>query len=180
MAFMDIFNFLSTNQPSIALNIVASLVVFLLTIIIGRLLGRLLHKVLNDLELDSILAHKLELGIPAEKWAGSILSSLIYVAGIVWAIRIIGIPLSFFQWVLMGVIILILGLVIISLKDIFLDFFGFLVLRRKNSLEIGDQVRIGELKGIVVRVGFRETQISSRGDQRIFVPNRLLVKAIAV
>ena len=82
-----------------------------------------------------------------------------------------------FRIVILAVVIIILGLLLLWLKEAITNGVSRIILARRHNLEVGDQVRIGELKGTVVKVGLFETQLESRGDQRIFVPNKLLVNA---
>lgn len=177
MIIDDILNILNVNQPGLVLKIIAAVVIVLLSIVIGRLLGKLVHKVLHELELDILLSRHFEFGLPAERWGSSLISFGVYVFGFVWALNLLGITTTLFRIVILAMVIIILGLILLWVKEAVTNSISRIILAHRHNLEVGDQVRIGELRGKVVKVGLFETQLESRGDQRIFVPNKLLVNA---
>jgi small-conductance mechanosensitive channel/CRP-like cAMP-binding protein len=63
-----------------------------------------------------------------------------------------------------------------SLQDTFGNIMGGLALQMDNSIEVGDWVKVGDLRGQVREIRWRYTSIETRNWETVFIPNAQLMR----
>lgn len=164
---MNEFEFLSTDWPMIKhWLIIAGLAlgVFLLFLFIARksktfLRSRLIKKMDDDL-LANFLA--------------GIFSTIVILAGLLIVFRIIGLT-GVVSGLLAGAGIsaFIIGF---ALKDIGENFLAGLILAFKRPFRVGDIVDISGIRGQVLTLNLRDTQIKTGDGKDVFIPNGIILK----
>jgi small-conductance mechanosensitive channel/CRP-like cAMP-binding protein len=71
---------------------------------------------------------------------------------------------------------LITAVVALSLQDTLGNILGGLALQLDRSIQVGDWIRLDQLTGRVVEIGWRQTSIETNDWETIVVPNSVLVK----
>ena len=59
-----------------------------------------------------------------------------------------------------------------ALQDVLSNMFAGIILLVQHPFTIGDQIRVGELEGMVENVRVRDTQVLTYAGERVFIPNR--------
>jgi small conductance mechanosensitive channel len=59
-----------------------------------------------------------------------------------------------------------------ALQDVLSNLFAGVILLVQHPFTIGDQIRVGELEGMVENVRVRDTQVLTYAGERVFIPNR--------
>jgi small-conductance mechanosensitive channel/CRP-like cAMP-binding protein len=71
---------------------------------------------------------------------------------------------------------LITGVLAFALKDSLENIFGGVVLQLDRSIRVGDWVKIDDLGGRVVEIGWRHTAVETRNRETLVIPNGYLMK----
>ncbi len=95
-------------------------------------------------------------------------SGIIIAMGVVLALSILGMSLSA-ALATIGLASVGIGF---AMQDILSNFFAGIILLLQHPFTIGDQVRLGDLEGVVENIRVRDTQILTYGGERIFIPNK--------
>lgn len=68
------------------------------------------------------------------------------------------------------------GVLAFALKDSLENIFGGVILQLDNSIRVGDWVKVDDLGGRVVEIGWRHTAVETRNRETVVVPNGYLMK----
>ncbi len=68
------------------------------------------------------------------------------------------------------------AIIAFSMQDTLGNILGGVALQLDDSIDIGDWVKVDDMTGIVVQVGWRSTQLRTRNGEIVVVPNGLLMK----
>ena len=119
------------------------------------------------------LTKKMDDDLLANFLAG-IFASLVFVAGLMIILRIIGLT-GVVSGILAGAGIsaFIIGF---ALKDIGENFLAGILLAFKRPFKIGDIVDVGGIRGQVLSLNLRDTQIKTLDGKDVFIPNSILIK----
>jgi len=143
-------------------DLAMNLLVIGLMIVAGRNLPGLLEiTLLQPLKID-----------PGMRYAISRISHyVIYGAGTVIALQVIGLGWGDIQWLVaaMGV-----GLGF-GLQEIFANFISGLMILFERPIRIGDAVTVGDVSGIVTRIRMRATTITDWDNKELLIPNKSFV-----
>ncbi len=143
-------------------DLLVDLLVILLTVVAARNLPGLLEiALLQPLRLD-----------PGSRYAFSrILNYMIYGAGALIALKVLGIRWDDIQWLVaaMGV-----GLGF-GLQEIFANFISGLMILFERPIRIGDTVTVGNVSGTVSRIRMRATTITDWDNKELVVPNKSFI-----
>jgi small conductance mechanosensitive channel len=153
------YNKLVSVTPKFLLAIIIIVLVWLLAARVKMFADKRLRKRMHDPLLATFIANMLK--------------ALLIVAGIFIMFRIIGLT-SMASSILAGAGIsaFIIGF---ALKDIGENFLAGILLAFKRPFTIGDIIESNSVKGKVIALNLRDTQIKSEGKD-IFIPNALLIK----
>ena len=100
-----------------------------------------------------------------------LLSYVIYFIAVVFALRYIGIDLTI---LLAGAAFLLVG-VGIALQQVFSDFFSGIVILFERSVEVGDVLDFGTMRGTVKKIGLRASIIETIEQKDVIMPNSKMV-----
>lgn len=164
---MNELEFLSTDWPTIKHWLIIggiALATFLIFLFLARksrtLLSRRLIKRMDDDLLANFLA--------------GIFGSIVILIGLLVVFRIIGLT-GVISGMLAGAGIsaFIIGF---ALKDIGENFLAGIILAFKRPFKIGDIVDISGIRGQVLSLNLRDTQIKTLDGKDVFIPNSILIK----
>ncbi|WP_339698513.1 mechanosensitive ion channel family protein [Algoriphagus aquimarinus] len=164
---MEELEFLSTDWPTVKHWLIIggiSLVTFLIFLFLARksrtLLSRRLIKRMDDDLLANFLA--------------GVFGSIVILIGLLFVFRIIGLT-GVISGMLAGAGIsaFIIGF---ALKDIGENFLAGIILAFKRPFRVGDIVDINGMRGQVLMLNLRDTQIKTGDGKDVFIPNGLILK----
>ncbi|MEB2778869.1 mechanosensitive ion channel family protein [Algoriphagus sp. C2-6-M1] len=164
---MEELEFLSTDWPTVKHWLIIggiSLVTFLIFLFLARksrtLLSRRLIKRMDDDLLANFLA--------------GIFGSIVILIGLLVVFRIIGLT-GVISGMLAGAGIsaFIIGF---ALKDIGENFLAGIILAFKRPFRVGDIVDINGMRGQVLMLNLRDTQIKTADGKDVFIPNGIILK----
>ena len=162
----------------IGVKLLAVIVVLLIGVVLARIISKLLAKILKEIELDSTLRKEVKLKMNLEKFISGIVIYVVYIIIGIIALGQLGITTSGFyiiSAILVGMIIIFLGL---ATKDFIPSITAGYLLKKKGILKIGDVINLKGVKGEIIKIGLIETEIKTKKDERIMVPNSVLRKEI--
>lgn len=164
---MDEFNNLSPSWATLQKWLViagVALAIFLLFVFFARKSKRFLRVRLVKQMDDSLLANFL----------AGIFSTLIILIGLLIVLRVIGLT-GIVSGLLAGAGIsaFIIGF---ALKDIGENFLAGIILAFKRPFRVGDIVDIGGIRGKVLAMNLRDTQIKTGDGKDVFIPNGMILK----
>ncbi len=96
---------------------------------------------------------------------------VIYIAGILTALQSLSIELSVL-WAGSAALLVGIGL---GLQETFKDFVSGLIILFEGTVEVGDIIQVDGLVAIVREIGFRTSQVETRDEISILIPNSKLV-----
>ncbi|UZD21542.1 mechanosensitive ion channel family protein [Algoriphagus halophytocola] len=164
---MDEFINLSSSWPTIQRWLLiggVALAIFLLFVFFARKSKRFLRVRLVRRMDDSLLANFL----------AGIFSTLIILIGLLIVLRVIGLT-GIVSGLLAGAGIsaFIIGF---ALKDIGENFLAGIILAFKRPFRVGDIVDIGGIRGTVLAMNLRDTQVKTADGKDVFIPNGMILK----
>lgn len=164
---MEELSFLSTDWPTVKNALIIggiALGAFLVFVFLARksrtVLSRRLVKRMDDDLLANFLAN--------------IFGAIVILIGLLVVFRIIGLT-GVISGLLAGAGIsaFVIGF---ALKDIGENFLAGIVLAFKRPFQVGDIVDVSGIKGQVLTLNLRDTQLKTGDGQDIFIPNALIIK----
>jgi small conductance mechanosensitive channel len=164
--FNDIINYIE-NYYYAAVKITPKLILAIIVFIIAWFIASKVHQFsgnrLRKRMRDPLLAN----------FIARLFKSILLIIGVLCVLRIIGLT-GIAQTLLAsaGISAFIIGF---ALKDIGENFLAGILLAFKRPFKIGDMVETNGVKGKVMALNLRDTQIMSDGKD-IFIPNALLIK----
>ncbi|GAA0877407.1 hypothetical protein GCM10009119_03750 [Algoriphagus jejuensis] len=164
---MEELEFLSTDWPTVKKWLVIggiAIATFLLFLFLARKSKALLSKKLVKQMDDGLLANFL----------ANIFGATVILFGMLVVFRIIGLT-GVISGLLAGAGIsaFIIGF---ALKDIGENFLAGIILAFKRPFRVGDIVDVSGIKGQVLTLNLRDTQLKTGDGQDIFIPNALIIK----
>ena len=164
---MKELEFLSTDWPTIKHWLIIggiALATFLIFLFLARKSRTLLSKRLIKKMDDDLLANFL----------AGIFGSLVILVGLLFVFRIIGLT-GVISGMLAGAGIsaFIIGF---ALKDIGENFLAGIILAFKRPFRVGDIVDISGIRGQVLTLNLRDTQIKTGDGKDVFIPNGIILK----
>jgi len=143
-----------------------NVIIFFLTLWIAVLLSRIIQTVLEE---DVLPSFKMSKGLP--KTISQIVKYGLLTIGVLIAFAAAGIELSSLS-ILLGALGVGIGF---GLQDVMNNFISGLILLFERPVRIGDAVKVGELEGVVVRIGIRSSIIQTFDRAEVIVPNGQLI-----
>jgi small-conductance mechanosensitive channel len=164
---MEEFEFLSMDWPTVKNGLIiggVALAAFLLFLFLSKKLKTILNRRLVKRMDDDLLANFL----------ANIFGAIVLLIGLLVVFRIIGLT-GVISGLLAGAGIsaFIIGF---ALKDIGENFLAGIILAFKRPFRVGDIVDVSGIKGQVLTLNLRDTQLKTGDGQDIFIPNALIIK----
>lgn len=156
------------------LRIVTSLILLFIGLIIGILARKMCYKLLEFAELNSAL-RKANIVADAETFLSATLMYFIYAITVIMVLRNLGIASAIFYFILGLVITLIVLSSIVSLKNFIPNLRGWLYLRKQQLAKPGKTLSINGIGGEVQRIGYLETEIKTKNQDILHIPNAFFV-----
>ncbi len=158
-------------------NIIGAVVILLLGLGLGVLVKKMLLRLLKEIELNRIMA-RVDVTYNLERGIATFSSYLIYLVTFVLFLDLLKIK-SVVLYLVVGAILMVVVLTcIVGLKDIVPNLIGWFYLQRKSPIiKEGKYLEIKEISGIVERIGYLETEISTEKGDVLYVPNALFLKS---
>ncbi|HLC51931.1 MAG TPA: mechanosensitive ion channel domain-containing protein [Candidatus Nanoarchaeia archaeon] len=157
-------------------SIVAGIGILLIGFALGMLAKKLIYRILKEIELNKIM-NKVGVTYDLEKWVSAIISYLIYLITIVFALNQLGITSIVLYIVVGGLMMLAILTLLVGLKDVIPNFVAWILLQRKGRVIEGHHINVREIAGQVEKFGFLETEIRTENGDLLYVPNSLFLKS---
>lgn len=152
--FVEIWQKMVLLGPKWAVAIAIMLVTWACARLVRRTVQRIVSKTSTQGHVDILISR--------------VVSGVIIALGAVLALSILGMSLSA-ALATIGLASVGIGF---ALQDILSNLFAGIILLLQHPFTIGDQVRLGDLEGVVENIRVRDTQILTYGGERIFIPNK--------
>ena len=157
-------------------TIILSTIILLVGFILGILAKKFIYRILKEIELNTILK-VIVIHSDLEKWISSIISYLIYFITIIFFLEQLQIASVVLYLIAGGILTLLILTFIVGIKDIIPNFVAWMVLQRKQHLKVGMKIEIKEIAGEIEKIGCLETEIRTKHDDILYVPNSLFMKS---
>jgi len=159
------------------IKIIFALFTLLLGLIIGKLMEKLLTKVLKEIELNDYVKKNLKIKVNAEHLISIVVSYVIYFLAIVASLEQLGVV----NTVLTIIALITLGILFISFfltaREFIPNFTAGLYLYRKERLEEGSYVEIGDLKGEIIKIDLFHVKILAKNGDLLYIPNITVLRS---
>ncbi len=164
---MEELSFLSPDWLTVRKGLIIggiALLIFVLFLFLSKRLKTLLNRRLVNRMDDDLLANFL----------ANIFGALVILIGLLVVFRVIGLT-GMISGMLAGAGIsaFVIGF---ALKDIGENFLAGIILAFKRPFRVGDVVDVNGIKGQVLTLNLRDTQLKTGDGQDIFIPNALIIK----
>ena len=164
---MEELSFLSPDWLNVRKGLIIggiALLIFVLFLFLSKRLKTLLNRRLVNRMDDDLLANFL----------ANIFGALVILIGLLVVFRVIGLT-GMISGMLAGAGIsaFVIGF---ALKDIGENFLAGIILAFKRPFRVGDVVDVNGIKGQVLTLNLRDTQLKTGDGQDIFIPNALIIK----
>ncbi|MEW6062860.1 MAG: mechanosensitive ion channel domain-containing protein [Nanoarchaeota archaeon] len=170
---LSLFNNIITET---IVNLMASILILLIGLIIGRFAGKLIKKVLSELNVNVILKKESRIKIPFEEFISMLVKYIIYFIALIIALNQLGLTTIVFYITLTVIFILIGIFIILAVKDFIPNIVAGLMLHQKDSIKLGDKIRVKGVEGKIVHISLTETKIKTKDNDIIFIPNIAMIK----
>ncbi len=157
-------------------TIILSVIILLVGFILGILAKKFVYRLLAEIELNAILK-VIGIRTDLEKVISSLISYLIYFITIIFFLEQLQIASIVLYLIAGGILTLLILTFIVGIKDLIPNFVAWMILQRKQHLKIGMQVEIKEIAGEIEKIGCLETEIRTKHDDILYVPNSLFLKS---
>jgi len=159
----------------IILRLAIALIIVAAGFIIGRIAGKITKKTILALEFKELL-HKAGAHIEPEVIGEHIVKYVIYVGAIIIALNELGITPVVLNIIFAGIIAVILIAIFLSMKDFVPNLISGIYILGFKKFEIGDTIKINNVKGVVTEITLLETILKS-GNHQIMIPNSKITKS---
>lgn len=164
--------FFSILQSVISNTLVAGLII-VIGLIIARFLGKLTRRILKELEMDRIIKDYSPITLRIEDLIGNLVKYITYIITAFMALNQVGITgIVFFIIMILGILISI-SIVLFDLKDFFHNLLIGLFSKKRKSFKLGKEMKIGGIKGKVVKIRIKEVVIMTGNQDLITIPSSL-------
>lgn len=164
------------EYSALTINLLAAFLIAILSLVIANILGNILKKFLKGTELNAMLEKKLKLKIPLEETIVRLTKYTIYLIGAIAILGQLEIPSRIIKIVFITVIIALLAFTLLSLKDILPNIASGIYIRKTKKIKTGETIKIRGIEGRVTAINLLETEIETKGKEKVFVPNTILTK----
>lgn len=169
--------FVEKITPALNEIVIFFFIVFI-SFLIGRVCGRLMRTLLGDLKSDAWLRKLFSTSIPAAKLVSGFVSVAIYILGVIIALRAVGLgPTVITVLVVILFVSIVLGL-LVAFRDLVPNAIAGLTLQSRRNVKPGMRLKMESVEGTVVEVTLLETQVETRGGERVVIPNALFTRSV--
>ena len=175
---MEIQRLSNILLSDLIIKMVAAIVILLLGLLLGRFLEKLIKKLFKEFNVDKILKEDTGLKFSFENFLGKLVKWVIYFVAVIMALnqlRITTTVLNIFLGVFLLVIVVIL---VLGFKDFIPNIIAGISIYRKKYVKVGDDLQMEGVKGKVVEVNLLDTKIRTKKDDKIIIPNSVLLKRV--
>ena len=164
------------NENSI--KIIISISILLIGVVIGRFLSKLTYRILVYISLNKLLKDSIKLKLPIEEIISYIIKYVIYFLSLVIALNQVGIGDFAQQLILVLILIMIASIIFFALKDFVPNFVAGIIIHRKSSIKINDNIKILGVEGLVSEIDLLYTKVITKDKEIFIIPNSLMTKNI--
>lgn len=165
-------NILSTNNSegffSVFFgNIDIAIIILLVSLIVGKLVSVLLNKLFIEIQLDKNLNSIVSKKFKISKLLSNFVRILIYGAGIVYSLLLVGIWHYIVNFIGVLVLLTVLGTFILAVRDFLPNLIAGFWTRKK--IDVGENVLIGNIQGEIQSFDLLSLTLIS-GDDKLIIP----------
>lgn len=154
-----------------------AVIILLIGFIIGKLLGRLTQKVLHQFEVDVAFKKAVGVNMVVEGFLGGFITYFIYFIAVIMALNQLGLTTPVLYMISGSIMLIVIVALLLAIKDFIPNFFAGFFIFRKNIVNVGDRIRIGNIEGKVIEVGLIETKVETKNKDQVFIPNSEMLKS---
>ena len=170
----DVGGAISNLSPIIS-KVLYAVLILLVGFILGRVVGLLARRFLVDIQLGKHLRN-IGIKVPFERFVGSILSFLIYLITLFFALNTLGLTSALVTIILAGIFFVVLVSFLLAVKDFFPNLISGFRIKLGHMFEPGDEIQIREVQGVITRVGWIDSALLTKHKEEIIIPNSIFTK----
>lgn len=148
-------------------NIDIAVIVLLVSLIVGKLISVLLNKLFLEIQLDKNLNNIISKKFKISKLLSNFVRLLIYGAGIIYSLVLIGIWSYIVNFIGVLILIIVLGTFILAVRDFLPNLIAGFWTRKK--IDVGEPVFIGNIQGEIESFDLLSLTIIS-GNDKLIIP----------
>lgn len=157
-------------------KVLISLFILIIGFILGNLFKKFIYSFLNYLKINILTKKIFKKQLYIEENLSWLASTTIYFTAVIYSLYKLGIAEKVINIILFVVFFLLILSLLISVKDLFPNFFAGIYLLLKHNLKKGTIIKIDKIKGKIITLGFLETVLKTNENETIVIPNSLLLK----
>jgi len=154
-----------------------AILTFLAGFVIGKLVEKFVYKVLHEIELNKLIKDNFKIAFNAEHFISTVLAYSIYFLSLVASLEQIGLANIIMYMVSLTIVLLILISFFLTVRDFFPNFVAGMYLFKKENLEVGKYVEVGDIKGKLIHVDLMQIKVQLKNEDVILIPNSSAVKS---
>lgn len=153
-------------------QIIGAFLIILLGLISSRIIYNITKKAIIEFELKYLFK---KVGLErVERQIPVIIRFLIIILSIIFALLQLGISFTAIKILLIIMAIITIIFILLSFKDILPNLISGILIKRSKKLRIGETIKIKNIKGKVLRISLLETEIKTKNNETVHIPNSLL------
>jgi|SRR3989344_5843361 len=150
-------------------QIIGAFLIVILGLISSRIIYNITKKAIIEFELRYLFE---KIGLKrVEKQIPIIIKFLIIILSILFALLQLGISFKMIRILLIILVIITILFIFLSFKDILPNLISGITLKK---LKIGETIKVKNIEGKVLKIGLLETEIKTKKDETVHIPNSLL------
>lgn len=172
----QLFSVSSSVFSGFVLKFILAVTIVLIGFVIGRLIGKLVTTVLHELELDRIIKKATNTKFSAESALGNLASYAIYFFVFIMALNQLGLATPVLYILAISAMVIVVIAITLAIRDFIPNMFAGLTIHRKGFLDVGDTIKVKDMKGRIISINLVETRIETKSKDVISIPNMILTK----
>jgi len=172
----QLFSVSNSLFSGFVLKFILAITIILIGFVIGRLAGKLVTTVLHEFELDKIVKKATSTKFSAEGFIGNLASYAIYFFVFIMALNQLGLATPILYILAISVLLIVVISITLAVRDLIPNMFAGFTIHRKGFLDVGDTIKVKDMKGKIISINLVETRIETKSKDLISIPNVILTK----
>lgn len=164
------------RNPKFINKILTPIIILLIGFIIARLISKFAKKILSEIELNNILKKATGFKPKFEEAISNVIRYFIYFITLAIALDQVGITGVVIYMVSGAILIVLIITILLGIKDFIPNLISGLSLIRAGFINQGDNIKVKDLEGKIIKISLTETRIKTKKGDIINIPNSHLTK----
>jgi len=153
-------------------QIIGAFLILILGLISSKITYNLIKRTIKEFELKYLFK---KVGLEKiEKQLPVVIKYLIIATSIIFALLQLGISFATIKTILLIIAGITMIFIILSFKDIWLNLIAGIIIKKSSKLKMGETIKIKNIEGKIIKIGSLETEIKTKKNETVHIPNSLL------